>query len=160
MFFSLFLSLSPFPSSRAKYGGTRVQPRVRKNDFENGGETARIHARESIVFLPGGARTIGTAARQTREGRGWFARPLRAAGKIGARTSARHISWFPVHLPSQSANAGRRGGQWETRNDREMQALPIVIDPVPCCPSDTGGGARFLSNFKHPWNTRRLKTEE
>lgn len=119
MFFSLFLSLSPFPSSRAKYGGTRVQPRVRKNDFENGGETARIHARESIVFLPGGARTIGTAARQTREGRGWFARPLRAAGKIGARTSARHISWFPVHLPSQSANAGRRGGQWETRNDRK-----------------------------------------
>lgn len=39
----------------------------------------------------------------------------------------------------------------ETRNDRvEMQALPIVIGPVPCCPSDTGGGARFLSNFKHP----------
>lgn len=57
-----------------------------------------------------------------------------------------------ARMPAAAVDNGR-----ETRNDRvEMQALPIVIGPVPCCPSDTGGGARFLSNFKHPWNIRRF----
>lgn len=131
-----------------------MQPRVRKNDFENGGETARIHARESIVFLPGGARTRSVRQRDKHAWRsewgGYGSRDLCARSVKSVRAPAPGI--FPDfqficrHKARMPVDNGR-----ETRNDRvEMQALPIVIGPVPCCPSDTGGGARFLSNFKHP----------
>lgn len=73
-----------------------------------------------------------TNTRGGASGEGRVARPLRAVGKIGARTSARHISWFPVHLPSQSANAGRRGGQWEGNAERSRWDASVADRYRPC----------------------------
>lgn len=146
---SLTLPLHPCKIWRNVCAAARQEKRFRKR-WRN-----RENTRARIDRLPSGRSAERSVRQRDKHARGGgsdgsrdlCARPVKSvrAPAPGIFPDFQFICRHKARMPAAAVDNGR-----ETRNDREMQALPIVIGPVPCCPSDTGGGARFLSNFKHP----------
>lgn len=124
--------------------------------FENGRETTR-YMYKSIVFLPDNTRdSCGTKS----GGRGRFcSRPFTRVKSAGT-PNTQHISWFPVHLPSQSANRlvswtmGKR--KTITKYKRCDRCHESKTALYPAGQVTHAHGTWFLLNFKHPWNIRTI----